>query len=192
MAHPDRWSIVVLAAGQGRRMGGPKALIAAGGRPWWRVQEERLAATGLPRIWVVSAPVALAMAGSGAPIVGGDPKAPMFESVRAGVSAAGEGSGVFVLPVDVPAPGPGVFEALAAAAKSGVAIPEHNGVRGHPVGLSAAWIARCFHPALGGTGELRLDRLIGSAGTVVAVDDPAVVANINTPLELERWLAGER
>jgi CTP:molybdopterin cytidylyltransferase MocA len=103
------WTAIVLAAGRGRRMGGPKALMTVGGLPWWQTQESRLAAAGVQRLWVVSAEVERAMRSGPAvapPLVPADPDAPMFESVRAGVSAAGAASGgAFILPVDVPAPG---------------------------------------------------------------------------------------
>ena len=50
-------SVVVLAAGRGTRMGGPKALMEVRGRVWWRWQREWLApaeAAGATVVWLVS------------------------------------------------------------------------------------------------------------------------------------------
>ena len=51
---------LVLAAGRGRRMGGPKALMQVHGQPWWRLQRERLAAAGVESLWIASPDVAAA------------------------------------------------------------------------------------------------------------------------------------
>ena len=67
----------------------------------------------------------------------------MFSSVRAGVSALGDGvGGFFVLPVDCPLVEPEVYAALLASfgAHDGrrPIVPEHGGRGGHPVLLPAA------------------------------------------------------
>src|SRR5262249_41385735 len=108
-------------------MGGPKALMRVHGRAWWEAQEEWLDRGGAARLWVVSPEVRAAMTGCGSPIIEGNPEAPMFESVQAGVVAAG--GSVFVQPVDVPACGSQTLEALAAAAGDRVAVPAFDGKR---------------------------------------------------------------
>jgi CTP:molybdopterin cytidylyltransferase MocA len=187
----DGWIAIVLAAGQGKRMGGPKALMGVGGRPWWLVQQERLAEAGAPALWVVSNTVFREMVNSEEPPARGlvaDSAAPMFESIRRGVEAARPHAsrGVFILPVDVPAPPAMTWEALAAAAGDRVAVPTFGGEHGHPVALSAAWLARSF--PLAPDAEDRLDHLIEGHVSYLAVDDPTVVVNLNTPDEVAAWL----
>lgn len=177
------WTAVVLAAGRGRRMGGPKALMRVVGREWWRLQEERLEHAGVHRVWVVSPAVRAQV--RGLTTAEADPDAPMFASVLAGMRAA-PGAGLFILPVDVPAPGPDVWRLLAAAADAGVAVPTSHGERGHPIALSRPWIDRVLSRA---GHEDRLDHLIGPDVVEVPVADPGVLANLNTPGDVRAWAA---
>jgi nicotine blue oxidoreductase len=202
--------VLVLAAGLGRRMGGPKALMQVGGRPWWRVQAERLGAVGLPCTWVVNRQVErefVGTAGEGgeggekgepASIVLADGHRPMIDSILAGVRVLGDAApaprGVFVLPVDVPVPSRAVFDALArgGGGRGGAAptVPAHGGARGHPVYLPWAWVERSLLAgpvAIGGL-DWRLDAMIAPDARILAVDDPRVAMNINTPDDLERAL----
>ncbi len=191
--------VLVLAAGRGVRMGGPKALMMVGGRAWWRVQQERLASAGIETVWVVSREVGAAMrrdlrqGDAAMEIAESDPGLPMFASVAAGIRALVEGgvrpSGVFVLPVDVPAAGAAVWRALAAVG-SRVAVPEYRGRRGHPVRLMWEFVERVIVPSLEDAGFLaqaRLDRLVQGETTAVPVEDEAVVVNLNDPADVERW-----
>lgn len=125
--------VIVLAAGAGKRMGGPKALMDVGGRMWARVQSERLARVGVRVVWVMSPEVREGLAaGAGGlgefeRVVLCESSRPMFESVVAGLrefvrDGAASAGGVFVLPVDVPAAGCCVWERLAACG-AGVAAP---------------------------------------------------------------------
>lgn len=187
------WTAIILAAGRGRRMGGPKAIMTVGGLPWWRVQETRLAAAGVPRLWVVSADVERVMRAGpteAPPLVQANPDAPMFESVRSGISALKVVSdGVFILPVDVPAPARTTWRLVAAHAHEGVAVPTYLGVRGHPAALSPAWCRRVLDRALASDAVYRLDHLIAGDTREVPVDDPAVTVNLNTPDDVESWLS---
>jgi len=179
--------VVVLAAGQGRRMGGPKALMTVGGQAWWRVQDKRL--SELPRVWVASRDVANQMRDCPVPILAGDPDAPMFDSIRVGLDCMKdpEVGGVFILPVDVPAPPLKTFQMLAAAAGNGAAIPTYEGRRGHPAALSRPWIERVLMPAIDAGGEQRLDHLLGADAVEIPVPDHDVAVNLNTPEEVRRW-----
>jgi molybdenum cofactor cytidylyltransferase len=185
---------LVLAAGRGTRMGGPKALMRAGGGVWWRVQQARLSEAGVKSLWVVSPEVEAAMvAEDDAPPLRamGDPAAPMFASVVAGVLSLRDAPprGVFVLPVDVPAAGAGVWAALS---RSDVpAAPVWRGERGHPVYLPWGWVASELLALVdaGGVASARLDRLLEGWVSEVEVDDPGVLVNLNTPADVARWSA---
>ena len=187
--------VIVLAAGRGSRMGGPKALMDVGGRPWWQWQMERLDAAGLESVWVVSEEVRAAMEESDADaewLAMGDPDEPMFDSIVAGVSALedlGDVRGVFILPVDVPAPASRVWQALAAAEP--VAAPTFNARRGHPLYLTWSWVEAHVFPVRAQADRRRLDEMIRGHVRDVPVDDPDVVTNLNRPEELAQWAARE-
>ena len=185
----EPWVVVVLAAGRGTRMGGPKALMTVGGQPWWRVQDKRLRI--LPRVWVASREIAKEMKACPVPILAGNSDAPMFDSIRVGLDCMGdpEIGGVFILPVDVPAPSFETFQMLKAAAGNGVAIPTFDRRRGHPVALSRPWIERVLMPALDAGGEQRLDHLLGADAVEIPVADRDVTVNLNTPDDVARWEA---
>ncbi len=171
-------------------MGGPKALMDVGGRPWWHVQAERLGAVGLPATWVVSEEVAKSIeAARPEPtlrLVRSDPDAPMFESLMAGLRAiAAVGPrGAFVLPVDVPAPLIEVWRALRGSITP--AIPEFEGKRGHPVYLPWAWIeARLLGAVSPPPEERRLDVMIQAEARSVPVADRTITVNLNTRADVE-------
>lgn len=192
---PSRWLVIVLAAGRGLRMGAPKALMMVRGEPWWRTQSRRLAQAGVHALWVVSPEVEGSMRDKpDAPVrrVISDPLAPMFASVLAGLRAAAAVSpppaAVFVLPLDVPAPrGPDVYASLASSGC--VALPAHAGIHGHPVCLPWSWVQATLNGSVARAAQphaLRLDELIsaGAPPAIVAVNDPCVTLNINTPADL--------
>jgi nicotine blue oxidoreductase len=185
--------VLVLAAGRGRRMGGPKALMTVDGEAWWRRQERVFASAGVRSLWVVSTVVeeALRSAPEGpAARVVADGDAPMFESVLAGVRALAQAppAGVFVLPVDVPAPERATLARLAAA--SPVAVPRCAGATGHPVRLAWGWVRE--HLLAGEPAARRLDLLIEPDAASVDVEDDAVLLNLNTPEDLEAWARRRR
>ena len=190
--------MVVLAAGRGRRMGGPKALMLVDGEPWWRWQERRLCGYGLVPHWVVSADVAAAIDGHESTprwLVTSDPDAPMFVSVLLGLASAPDVErGVFILPVDTPAPRVEHWRVLAESASP--AHPEFEGKGGHPLFLPGEWIRASLGERLARVRARgidaadhadRLDKLVEGARLAVPIDDPAVVCNLNTPADVEAW-----
>jgi molybdenum cofactor cytidylyltransferase len=192
---------VVLAAGRGARMGGPKALMrmpsADGeGTPWWKFQEAALGRIGVRSVWVVSEVVEATVrdaADKPRRLVVADSGAPMFVSLVCGVqeAAALRPAGVFVLPVDVPVPAAAVWEALAGAGE--VVVPEFQGRRGHPVYLPWGFAERLLGEAAragADAGRMRLDELIAPVVRPVAVLDGSIAVNLNTPEDVRRYVAG--
>lgn len=174
-------------------MGGPKALMDVGGRPWWLWQLERLKATGIAFAWVVNDAVAQGLAAH--PDAPGtmciaDGTGPMFQSLMTGIRSLRVVPGfVHVLPVDVPCPRAATFASLELAAGMGVAVPTRAGSRGHPVCLTGSWIAGHLRGEAC-TGDSRLDALIRGSTTEVEIpDDPDTTVNLNTPRDVEAWLA---
>lgn len=200
MGHFDDHRVIVLAAGRGRRMGGPKALMQVDTVPWWRVQRDRIAASGYRQSWVVSENVARAMRESdpaGAPEhVLANPDAPMFESLLIGLrwlAAMHTPRGVFVLPVDTPWPCDGAARTLIAGHPA--AIPTFEGRGGHPVWLSWTWASGLLAQEARGAvpaSQRRLDALLTSTAARVAVDAREVITNLNTPQDVLRFISLRR
>jgi molybdenum cofactor cytidylyltransferase len=114
----------------------------------------------------------------------------MGTSLAWGVAAASDWTGWVVALADMPFVQPATVKMLAAALAGGAALaaPRYQGRRGHPV---------CFGPSyrkalLGLSGDRGGRDLLRAAGDllhVVDCDDPGVLVDIDTPLELQRVAA---
>jgi CTP:molybdopterin cytidylyltransferase MocA len=192
---------VVLAAGQGARLGGvAKALLDAGDRSFLARIVETAAAAGVEpgRIMVVvGAPFGDAVAAEAARLgarvaVNPDPARGMASSVAVGFAALdadARGDVALLWPVDHPAVAADtVARVLAAAADVDVVVPRHRGRGGHP-----AAVARPVWAALAAAADAH-----AGARTVLAdprwrrrdlaVDDPGVVRDVDDRADLTgRW-----
>ncbi|NIZ90776.1 nucleotidyltransferase family protein [Kineococcus rubinsiae] len=180
---------IVLAAGAGRRMGAPKALLRGpDGRTWVARAAQALRAGGCAEVAVTLGAAAPDVLAELPPGVTGLAVPDWAEGVGAGVRAALEhaaagGADVLVLvPVDLPglsADDVAAVLAAAAAAPEPAAVRATDGGRpGHPVALGRGhWAAALA--ATGGDTGLRafLDgvgvREVPRAGAVADVDSPA-------------------
>lgn len=184
-----RFAGLILGGGEGRRFGGPKAyarlpdgrtflescvavLGAAGARP--------VAATLPPGQAIDEVPGLRAL-----PLPG--PGFDMLASLRWGLRHLVSDPGwvkVVVLPVDHPLVRPVTVTALAGSTAE-VAVPVAGGKHGHPLCLSrrvaedVAWERLPGHSVREVLGEVGV--------TDVAVDDPGIHANCNTPGALARF-----
>lgn len=140
---------VVLAAGEGRRAGGPKALRRDDeGVPWLELAVRRLEAAGCERVVVVlgaAAEDARALVPTGAAVVvASDWAVGMSASLRAGLAAA-QGDAVLVTLVDLPDEPASVGARLLDSApleSTVLARAVYGGRPGHPVLIgSAHWPA---------------------------------------------------
>jgi len=187
---------VLLAAGRGTRFGDDKlrAPLPRGGPAF---------AAGTPLGIAAARTLARALAESVAVVrPGADLRAPLREaglavvecaradegmgaSLACGVAAAADADGWVVALADMPWIAPGTIAAVAAALASGadIAAPVYRGARGHPVGF-----ARRHY---GDLVRLRGDE--GARGIVarererlvlIVVDDPGVLADVDTPADL--------
>jgi nicotine blue oxidoreductase len=196
---------VIPAAGRGRRIGGPKALLCYAGEPLAVHVARTFLAAGCPRVVVVLGagaaelePVLRAL--PRVATVRADPDAPMLASVLAGLAAAPEAdaAGLLVHAVDAPRVTAATVRRLLAARDA-----EHDADglvaacgprRGHPLWLAphrAADLrgAPADHPD-GLRGWLRAR---GLRIVPVETDDAAVLDDLDTPeqLALLRPGAGE-
>jgi molybdenum cofactor cytidylyltransferase len=191
-----RVAAVVLAAGRSDRMGQPKALLPCRRKSFLRTILETLEEAGIYEIRVV-------LGHGGDEILRSEPlpdgmavRNPRFEdgmlsSVRCGILALPPGHDAFFLwPVDHPlvriATLERLIEALAASAR-GIALPVHQGKRGHPA-LFAARLAQALLDAPDALGARAVLRERPQELEEVAVDDAGVTTDIDTPEAYRRVL----
>jgi molybdenum cofactor cytidylyltransferase len=198
-----RVDAVLLAAGRGARMGGPKALLAAGGETFLARCARVLDRPGVARVIAVLGHEAErvareadrlareARAGASLTWVVNPRHADgMLGSILAGldVADADGADAVLVHPVDHPLVEPETVEAVVAALaeRARIAVPSHDGRRGHPAGFArAAWDAlRAARPEEGARGVLagHPDWIVHVAG------GPGCRAGINTPEDYRRLI----
>jgi molybdenum cofactor cytidylyltransferase len=185
---------VVLAAGRGARMGGPKALLRIGDSSFLRHVARALRLSGVSHVVAVVGHaherVTTEAQLDDALLVAYNPRHDegMLTSVWCGLDAAERlgAAAVLIHPVDHPlvdAPtADRVIEALIAGAV--IAVPSHAGRRGHPGGFSrASWEAlRKVTPLRGARGVLEdhPDWVVHVAG------GPACLAGVDTPEDYRR------
>jgi CTP:molybdopterin cytidylyltransferase MocA len=190
---------LVLAAGAGRRFGGPKALAELAGTPLVVRAVGELAAAGVRPILVVVGAAADRVAAV-LPAISRPVPAPgwaegMGASLRAGLAAAAEldATAALVTLVDTPDVTEHVHRrilASAARAPGRAVVASYGGKRGHPVLLPAAAFTEVAATARGDRGAR--DWLAAHPTSVATVDcsDLAAGSDVDTPDELRRWAPG--
>ena len=181
---------LVLAAGQGRRMGGPNKLLAEyRGRSLGRTVVDAALASRAASVTVVTghrrADVEASLAGTAVQWVHNlDHEEGLSTSLRQGVaSLADDVDGVLVMLADMPLLTAPILDRLIAAfdpaADRLVVVPTHDGKRGNPVLWSRAFFAE-LQAIEGDTGARHL---IGAhADAVVEVEiGPEVALDLDTP-----------
>ncbi len=177
--------MVVLAAGLSRRFGGDKLSAALNdGRPVGAATLD-VARRACPRVLCVVRPdspvQALAAGCSGVQVVT-CPQAVdgMAFSLAAGVAAAPRAAGWVVMLGDMPWVQPSTVRAVVAAIAAGadIAIPVHEGQRGHPVGFASRFLPQ-LRALSGDAGARSLLAQWPEAITEVLVSDPGVLRDID-------------
>jgi CTP:molybdopterin cytidylyltransferase MocA len=188
---------IVLAAGAGRRMGGPKALLGIDGTTFLARACERLARPGVGHVVAVLGHAAERVrAQGGAPdgvrlLVNPRHEDGMLGSILCGLDEAERlgGDALLLQPVDHPLVAAATVDRVVDALRGGatIAVPSWEGRRGHPAGFArSCWPAlRAASPAQGARAVLR-DR----ADSVSHVPgDPGCVAGIDTPEDYARLVS---
>jgi len=184
-----RIAAVVLAAGRGRRAGGPKALLRIGSSTFL---DQAIAAMGRPGVDSV-----VVVLGYEADRVRAESALPrdalvvvnegyddgMLGSVIAGLDAADQAGADAVLlhPVDHPLVAPATVDRVADAVRAGalIAVPSYGGRRGHPGGFArGAWTALRAAPRTEGARYVLashpdwIHHVEGDRGCVAGIDTP--------------------
>lgn len=184
-----RPTIVVLAAGQGRRFLGPRHKLeqALGHGSVLGTTLGNALQTRLPVLVVTTAALAPLVADQLAlrdTVIVSDIEAHrgMGHSIATGVVERASSQGWLILPGDMPLVRPATLLAVAAKLEQHpVAYAQYRGRRGHPVGFSAELYSELI--ALSGDEGAR--RLIARYPAVAAeVDDPGVLVDVDTEADL--------
>jgi CTP:molybdopterin cytidylyltransferase MocA len=147
---------LVLAAGQGKRFGGPKALAELDGERLVDRAVRVLSLGGADPVVVVLGAAVVEVPGADAVVVNSDWEQGMGSSLRAGLAAAAfdRCSAVLVQLVDTPGVRATAVRRLLAAhdAGAGLAVAMYAGERGHPVLIGRAHWAAVAESAVGDQG----------------------------------------
>ena len=187
---------ILLAAGEGRRIGGPKALLPIQGRSFLAHLHDDLARGGCDGVLAVLGCEAervrreSGLSADAGVIVNPSWSEGMLGSVVCGLDAAVQdrAGAVLIQPVDHPLVAvetiARVVDALRAGAR--IAVPSLEGRRGHPGGFAAsAWRELRDAPPDRGARAV----LAAHPDWVVHVPgDPGCLAGIDTPADYERWI----
>lgn len=169
-------TVYLLAAGRGKRAGGPKAWLELDGRPLLQRQLDFMRSIGARSVvsiqpgWLERCRALDAAAA----FVAVDPDAPAMASLQALLRAAPPRRTSLVWHVDMPVWEKGLIDSLSAA--GGTAVPVHEGKRGHPVLLDreAARQLLDLPPETG-----RLDEFLRGRAKEVPVPYPCIRENWN-------------
>lgn len=189
---------VILAAGQGRRMGSPKALLKLKDRTFLEVIYDGMKGAGVERVAVVlgaeAGRVRAECTVSGIEwILNEDYSKGQLSSLWCGLRWAGDAWGAMVTLVDHPAVKPETYETLINMFKEtphNIIIPIVNSRRGHPI-----VIAQEFFPLFLDAPLEQGARWVTRGGLApvreVPVDDPGIRVDIDRPIDYAR-MAGKR
>ncbi len=180
---------VVLAAGASTRMGRPKALLEHDGRSFVACAVDLATRAGCAPIVVVTGAVDLADLGLAARLVHNEtwPQG-QLGSLQRGLAALADPAGVLVLTVDRPHLQVTTVVTLVAAFRTSPQFswqPAYAGRRGHPVIYPRSLLPALM--ALPVSADPReLLRAHEALRRTIAVDDPAIHDNLDSPADLER------
>ncbi|MCO5975349.1 nucleotidyltransferase family protein [Ideonella oryzae] len=181
---------ILLCAGFGRRFGGDKLLAPlADGTPV-AVASARTLVAALGQAVAVVRPeqdalqARLAETGIGL-LVCPEAEGGMGAALAAAVQRQGPASGWVVALGDMPCVAELTIRQVAGALAGGasLAAPFHQGVRGHPVGFAPAWRSALLS-LTGDEGARALLRQHAAELTLIDVDDPGCLQDVDTPQDL--------
>lgn len=185
---------LILAAGESRRMGFPKALLRYGDETFLDTLTGLLAARCSPVIVVLGAgaeEIRAQARRSATFVVNSEYQRGMTTSFQCGLRAVpAEAEGVLFTLVDHPAVKPATLDALLAPPKPLLRVPRRGSDRGHPIWFSRALIPELLAIPEGGAANAIIRRHAAET-EFLDVDDPGILSDIDTPDAYQR-LTGAR
>jgi molybdenum cofactor cytidylyltransferase len=195
---------LILAAGESRRMGSPKALLEFQGETFLDRLIGLFARRCAPVIAVLGAQREIVRAGLRRPgealiVDNPDFRLGQLTSMQCGLRAvpAAADAVLFTL-VDHPAVAPATIDALLealsealseAGAPAALRIPRFNGRRGHPIRISRSLIPEFLALPAGSSAREVVTRH-ASEIAYIDVDDPGILADVDNPAAYASLLAG--
>lgn len=183
---------LILAAGESRRMGSPKALLQYRGQTFLDTLCGLFAARCAPVIVVLGASAEEIRARASGPatfVENQDYRSGQTSSMQCGLRAVPpDAGGVLFTLVDHPAVAPETIDALVASTSSALLrVPRCQGRRGHPIWLSRRLIPEFL--ALPTDGAARdVVRRHAAETEFLDVDDPGILADIDDPQAYRRLI----
>ena len=189
--------VILLAAGDSKRMGTPKGLLEFKEEPFVLYQIEKLKSIGFNEIIIVLGRSmdeyfkAIPEIKNHNIVINPHPERGIFSSIQCGLETISENrTGVFILPIDVPCPLDNVWKKMLDTSYSSnvnVVVPSFEGKKGHPVLLLSDFknhILTC-------SSDSRLDFEIRKQEKqqkvkIISVKDSTILLNLNT---IEDWNA---
>ena len=184
---------LILAAGESRRMGSPKALLDIGGQTFLDHLVASFSGICAPVIVVLGHGAEQVRAGLRAAneavfVVNADYRLGQFSSMQCGLRAVpAEARGVIFSLVDHPAVRPSTLSRLAATAAP-LVIPRLNGRRGHPVFFSHILVAEFLALPADASARMVVERHAAEI-EYIDVDDPGILQDIDDPETYRRLVA---
>lgn len=174
---------LVLAAGAGRRFGGPKALVMFDGERLVDRAVRLLHEGGCAPVYVVAGAAHLGGVHHAVVVTNPEWGSGMGSSLRAGLKAAVGAGAVVILPVDTPWIGAESVRRLIAARGDGatVAVATYGGKRGHPVLIGSTHWAAAAAAAVGDTGARAFLAAHPDLVTEVPCDGTGRPDDVDTP-----------
>jgi len=178
---------VVLAAGEGRRFGGPKALAEIEGQRLVDRAVRLLTEGGCAPVVVVAGAAQLEV--DGATVVDNpDWRTGMGSSLTVGLASVSGVEAAVLVTVDTPWLGAEAVRRVRAAHAAGatVAVATYDGRRGHPVLLDQAHFAEAARLATGDVGARAFLAAHPELITAVVCDGTGEPDDVDTPADLRR------
>jgi CTP:molybdopterin cytidylyltransferase MocA len=180
---------LVLAAGEGRRLGAPKAVLEVGGRRLVDHAVDVLREAGLCDVVVVAGAVSLEVPGARV-VENPDWRTGMGSSLCAGLSALpAESAAVVVMLVDTPGLGPEVVRRLVAAHDDGaqVVVATYDGAPRNPVLLARGHWVEVDRLAVADVGARAFLSAYPELVTYVECGDAGDPADLDTAEDVRRF-----
>ncbi len=180
---------VILAAGASSRMGRPKPLLQFEGQTFLDSLIQRFEGVCEPIIVVLGYAADQVQSGIARSaqveiVVNPAPERGMLSSLQSGLARVTHDA--LFTPVDLPGISRQTIETLAAA-EGPVVIPTYQGRKGHPVRVSRTVIADLLALPLDAQAPEALRR---HDAQLIAVDDPGILHDVDTPADYYALLAG--